>query len=74
MSLKHEALTEQLIGAYYTLYNDLGHGFIESIYKKAFGLLLRDLGVEFKEEVPISVHYRGVVLGNSVPISSSNPA
>jgi GxxExxY protein len=61
--LKHEHLTERLIGAYYTLYNDLGHGFLESIYRKAFGLILRDLGLEFKEEFPIEVFYRGISLG-----------
>jgi GxxExxY protein len=60
--LKHEHLTERLIGAYYTLYNDLGHGFLESIYRKAFGLILRDLGLEFKEEFPIEVFYRGISL------------
>ena len=61
--MKHEQLTERLIGAYYTLYNELGHGFLESIYKKAFGLLLQELRIEFKEEYPIQVFYRGVALG-----------
>ena len=38
--MKEAALTEELIGIFYTVYNDLGHGFLESIYRKAFALQL----------------------------------
>ena len=34
--MKEEALTEKLIGVFYTVYNDLGHGFLEKIYSEGF--------------------------------------
>ena len=31
--LKHKELTEQLIGIFFNIYNELGHGFLESVYE-----------------------------------------
>ncbi|HET9743729.1 MAG TPA: GxxExxY protein [Terriglobales bacterium] len=62
--MKHEELTERIIGVFYTVYHDLGHGFLESIYQKAFTVVLRDQGLAFEEQVPIRVSYRGVDLGD----------
>jgi hypothetical protein len=38
---KHSALTEQIIAGFYDTYNELGYGFLESVYEEA---LFRDLG------------------------------
>lgn len=62
--MKHEALTEQLIGVFYTIYNELGHGFLESIYQKAFAVVLTEKGLRFQEQAPIEVVYHGVPLGD----------
>ena len=35
--MKHEALTERLIRIYFEIYNDLGHGFIESVMRMLCG-------------------------------------
>jgi len=61
--LKHEALTEQLIGVFYTVYNEPGHGFLESIYQKAFTVVLAEQGIAFHEQMPIEVFFHGVDLG-----------
>lgn len=61
--MKHEALTEQLIGVFYTVYNELGHGFLESIYQKAFTIVLAERGITFQEQMPIEVFFHGVDLG-----------
>ncbi|HEX4663405.1 MAG TPA: GxxExxY protein [Terriglobales bacterium] len=61
--MKHELLTEKVIGMFYTVYNDLGHGFLESIYQKAFTVVLREQALNFQAQVPIQVFYRGVDLG-----------
>jgi hypothetical protein len=37
--LKHTELTEKLINIYYSLYNELGYGFLESIYQRAFAFM-----------------------------------
>ena len=61
--MKHEILTEQLIGLFYDVYNELGHGFLESIYQKAFALALQQAGLRFAQQCPISVTFRGIEMG-----------
>lgn len=61
--MKHEALTEKLIGTFYTLYNELGHGFLESIYQRGYAFLLSDDGISFVEQAPVRVMHRGRDLG-----------
>jgi GxxExxY protein len=63
-ALKHEALTEQLIGVFYTIYTELGNGFLESIYQKAFAVVLAEKGLQFEEQAPIEVVFHGVPLGD----------
>ncbi len=45
--LKHHELTEKLIGIFYGIYNELGHGFLESIYEQAFSVALVKRGIFF---------------------------
>lgn len=61
--MKHEALTEKLIGIFYTLYNELGHGFLESIYQRGYAFMLEDEGITFTEQAPVRVVHRGRDLG-----------
>lgn len=37
----HEDLTGKIIGAFYTVYNTLGHGFLEKVYENALAIELR---------------------------------
>jgi GxxExxY protein len=62
--VKHEALTQQLIVAFYPIYNELGHGFLESIYQKAFSVVLGEKGLRFQEQAPIEVVFHGMPLGD----------
>lgn len=39
--LKHRDLTEKLIRIFFDIYNELGHGFLESVYQKALTLALK---------------------------------
>jgi GxxExxY protein len=43
-ALKHRELTEKVIGVFFEIYNELGHGFLESVYQKAFELALTPKG------------------------------
>ena len=49
--LKHRELTEALIGIFYDIYNELGHGFIESVYEQAFALSLAERGLFFQRQI-----------------------
>lgn len=41
----HQELTYKVIGVFYDVYNELGHGFLESVYQKSLGLALQTAGL-----------------------------
>jgi GxxExxY protein len=63
MTGKHVELTERVIGVFYDVYNELGYGFLESVYREAMRLALTQAGLSVKTEVPVPVSFRGVVVG-----------
>lgn len=63
ISYKHEALTERVISCFYTVYNDLGYGFLESVYQNALAVEFRENGINFDDEVEISVFYNDEQIG-----------
>jgi GxxExxY protein len=60
---KHDALTKRVIGVFYDVYNELGCGFLESVYREAMRLALTQAGLSVKTEVPVPVSFRGFVVG-----------
>src|SRR3990167_8310243 len=60
---KHTELTERIIGAFYEVYNNLGYGFLEKVYENSLVLELRKLGLNVEAQVPITVSYKGVLVG-----------
>jgi GxxExxY protein len=63
LALKCEDLTSKVIGAFYDVYNELGHGFLESVYHKAMIVALRTAGLEVATEVAVPVTFRGQSVG-----------
>jgi GxxExxY protein len=61
--MKHEALTQQLIGLFYDVYNELGHGFLESVYQKSYTLALQQAGLRVEQQFPVKVSFRGLEVG-----------
>jgi len=61
--MKHEDLTERIIGVFYAVYNELGYGFLESVYEHAMAIALREAGFNVVQQPPISVHFRGQTIG-----------
>jgi len=62
--LKHSDLTELIIGVFYDVYNELGFGFLESVYRKSLHLALRGKGLEVQAEVAVPVFFRGMNVGD----------
>jgi GxxExxY protein len=62
--LLHSEVTEQIIGLFFDVYNELGYGFIESVYENALVVALDQAGLSVSRQVPISVWYRGVQCGD----------
>ena len=45
--LKYGDLTEKIIAVFYEVYNELGHGFLESVYHRSFEYALSARGLMF---------------------------
>ena len=63
MPLLHEALTERVIGIYYAVYAELGHGFLEKVCQRALVIALREAGLSVTEQVRTEVKFRGQIVG-----------
>ena len=61
--LKHVQLTEKIIGIFYAAYNEMGHGFLESVYESCMKLALEAAGLKVERQVPIQVYFRGQQVG-----------
>ncbi|MEM6315267.1 MAG: GxxExxY protein [Planctomycetota bacterium] len=64
--MKQAELTEPIIGASYDVWNELGFGFLEAVYEKSLLIALRDRRVQVESQVPVSVSFRGEVVGSYV--------
>jgi GxxExxY protein len=61
--LLHPELTEKIIGVYYDVYNEIGHGFLETVYRNAMQIALTEAGLVVQREFPIPVWFRGQEVG-----------
>jgi GxxExxY protein len=64
--LKHKDLTETIIGVFYEVYNELGHGFLESVYERAFDVALKAKDLEVLRQIDVPVWFRGQKVGDFV--------
>jgi GxxExxY protein len=62
-NLKHAELTDKIIGVFYDVYNELGHGFLESTYAEAMVVALEEAGLAGTREVAVPVWFRGRKVG-----------
>ncbi|OFZ73875.1 MAG: GxxExxY protein [Betaproteobacteria bacterium RBG_16_64_9] len=63
MSLKHSEVTDIIIRSFYEAYNELGTGFLESIYQEAMVVVLREAGLSVEAEYDLPVSFRGQIIG-----------
>lgn len=64
--LLHGGLTRKIIGCSLEVINDLGSGFLESVYEKALTVALSDAGVPFETQKPVAVRFRGKPVGDFI--------
>ena len=60
---KHDDLTKRIIGVFYEVYNELGSGFLESVYRESMRLALGQAGLEVQTEIAVPVSFRGELVG-----------
>lgn len=58
------ALTRSIIGCAFEVMNELGDGFLESVYENALIVALKDRGFAVESQKAIDVNFRGQVVGN----------
>jgi GxxExxY protein len=61
--LQYGEITEKIIGCAFEVINELGAGFLESVYEKAFSIALQDKGLRVKCQHPIHVRFRQRIVG-----------
>lgn len=52
----------KIIGICMDVHRELGHGFLEIVYKDALELEFRKAGIDYAREVEYSVEYKKVIL------------
>lgn len=61
--MKYERITEQILGCAFEVINELGSGFLETVYEKALTIALKDKGFSVMNQYPINVYFRNKVVG-----------
>ena len=59
-----EELTHKIIGCAYTVFNNLGFGFLESVYQKSMVIELEKSDLNVETEKPLKVYYGKQVVGD----------
>ena len=60
----HSELTKEIIGCAFAVLNELGTGFLESVYEKAMVVALSEVGIPVQIQAPINVNFRGKSVGD----------
>lgn len=62
--LIHKELTDQVIGIFYDVYNELGHGFLESVYEQAMCVAFAEHRIPFERQFGVPVWFHGQQIGD----------
>lgn len=62
--MKHAEITDQILKAYYKVYNKLGYGFLEKVYENALLYELREMGLQVEKQMRIEVFYEQQIVGD----------
>ena len=62
--MEYKDITHKIIGSAYQVFNQLGFGFLESVYKKAMVIELTKDDLKVEPEKPLKVYYEKQVVGD----------
>jgi GxxExxY protein len=63
LGLKYPEVTEKIIGVFYDVYNELGYGFLESVYEECLVIALRQARLMVNRQVSVPVWFRDQKVG-----------
>jgi len=61
--LIYSDISQEIIGALFSVFNNLGPGHKESFYQKGMAEELRLIKFSFKEQLPVKIRYKGKFIG-----------
>lgn len=64
--LHHQEITHKIIGCCFEIINELGAGFIESVYEKSLLIALQENGLHAENQVPLNVFFRKHNVGHFI--------
>ena len=62
--LLHGEISNRILSAFFRVHNEIGPGFLESVYANGMTLSLADAGLYVEREVPIEVYFDGKLVGS----------
>jgi GxxExxY protein len=60
---RHLDITRRIVGVFFEVYGELGYGFLESIYRAAMTIALREAGLLVEPEIELEARFRGRSVG-----------
>ncbi|MCH8156660.1 MAG: GxxExxY protein [Nitrospinae bacterium] len=64
--MEHQTITEEIIGCAFQVYNQMGFGYLESVYGKCLIIELKKLELMVESQRQIKVYYEGQLVGEFV--------
>jgi GxxExxY protein len=61
--LLHKTITDEILKAYYAVYNQLGYGFLEKVYQNAMYFELKTKGLKVEAQKQIKVYFNNQLVG-----------
>src|SRR5438445_5377926 len=61
---KHSEITDKIIKVFFEVYNELGHGFLESVYERSLEIALTFQGLRVFRQIQVPVWFRGKPVGD----------
>lgn len=62
--LLHQEVTDEIINAFYLVYNELGYGFLEKVYQNSLYIELISRGFKVEPQKQIKVYFKGKQVGD----------
>ncbi len=62
--MKYKDVTDTILKSFYEVYNELGDGFLESVYENALDIVLKEHGLSVERQKRISVIFRDKSIGD----------
>jgi len=63
VGLLYGRITNAVLASFYSVHTELGHGFLEGVYKNALAVMLRASGLRVEREVPFEIWFHGHSIG-----------